>query len=323
MRGRQVRSFLVILGITALVWLAMALSESHEYSLPVKVRFSGYDAKRYAVVHIDTSLILKVEATGFNALFYSLRREPMTVQLDMNSEAVYRYAHRRGEVTDLYRSVAVNDLSSQISSQLYSLGIHYGGSAKDSLQLVLNERASRTYIPDLEALRINFSDGYGLYGEPQVTPGVVTLYGPREVLDTIDRIGVKPVVLNKVLQSGTFIVSLDATWRQAGDVYSSVDAISVYIPVKRFIERRFSVPVTVAGDDSTHDLRLYPDRVELNVWVAQDELATVSADRFTVSASYDDIRSGLQRLKLCVSRFPRNVRIRSVNPSEIEYVVIK
>ena len=80
MRGRQVRSFLVILGITALVWLAMALSESHEYSLPVKVRFSGYDAKRYAVVHIDTSLILKVEATGFNALFYSLRREPLTVQ---------------------------------------------------------------------------------------------------------------------------------------------------------------------------------------------------------------------------------------------------
>ncbi|MBR1550022.1 MAG: YbbR-like domain-containing protein [Bacteroidales bacterium] len=323
MRGRQVRSFLVVLGITALVWLAMAMSESREYNLPVKVRFSGYDAKRYAVARIDTSLTLKVEATGFNAMFYSLRREPPTVQLDMNSELVYRYVRRRGEVTDLYRSVAVNDLSSQISTQLDAIGIHYVGSAKDSLQLVLNERASRTYIPDLGDLRINFSDGYGLYGEPQVTPGTVTLYGPRDVLDTIERVCVKPVVLNKVLQSGTFVVSLDASWRQVGDVYSSVDAVSVYIPVKRFIERRFTVPVTVDDADSTHALRLYPDHVEIDVWVAQDELASVSADRFTVSASYDDILSGLQRLKLRVSRFPRNVRIRSVNPKEIEYVIIK
>ena len=323
MRGRQVRSFLVVLGITALVWLAMAMSESHEYTLPLRVQFGGYDAKRYAVVRIDTSLTLKAEATGFNALFYSLRREPPMVQLDLTSELVHRYARRRGEVTDLYRSVAVNDLSPQLSSQLDAIGIHYVGSARDSLRIVLNERASRTFVPDLGALRINFSDGYGLYGEPQVTPGEVTLYGPRDVLDTIERLCVEPVELNNVLESGTFVVSLDATWRQMGDVYSSADAISVYIPVKRFIERRFTVPVTVADADSTHALHLYPDHVELDVWVAQDDLASVSADRFTVSADYGDILAGLQRLKLRVSRFPRNVRIRSVSPSEIEYVIIK
>lgn len=323
MRGRQVRSFLVVLGITALVWVAVAMSERHEYSVPVKVQYSGYDTKRYAVVSVDTALTLKVEATGFNALFYSLRREPPTLQLDMNSETVHRYVRHRGTVTDLCRSVSVGDLSAQISSQLYSIGMHLQGSGKDSLLLVLNERASRTFVPDLGELRINFADGYGLYGEPQVTPATVTLYGPRDVLDTIAHIGVKPTELDNVQQDGTFRVSLDAVWRRMGDVYASDDAITVTLPVKRFIERRFTVPVAVDNADSTHALRLYPDRVELIAWVAQDDLAAVSADRFTVSANYDDIAAGLQRLKLRVSRFPVNVRIRSVHPSEIEYVIIK
>lgn len=323
MRGRQVRSFLVVLGITALVWLAIAMSESHEYSLPAKIQFGGYDAKRYAVVGSDTALTLKVEATGFNALFYSLRRQGLVVQVDMNSEMVHRYTRKREEVVDLHRTVALNDLSSQLSSQLYSMGMHFIGGTRDSLHIVLNERASRTFTPDLGALHINFSDGYGLYGEPQVTPAEVTLYGPRDVLDAIDLIGVKPMEINGVRASKTYRLALDGTWRRHGDIYASADTISVAIPVKRFIERRFSVPVTVSDADSSHALRLYPDHVELNVWVAQEDLGTISADRFSVSANYGDIRSGLQRLKLRVSRFPRNVRIRSVNPSEIEYVIIK
>ena len=61
MRGRQIRNFLVILGLTALVWLAMAMSERKEYNLPVKVKMTGFDTKRYAVVSADTLMMLQVE----------------------------------------------------------------------------------------------------------------------------------------------------------------------------------------------------------------------------------------------------------------------
>lgn len=325
MRGRQIRTFLVILGVTVLVWLAVAMSESHEYTLHVKVQTGGYDAKRYAVVQSDTLLSVQVRSTGFNAFFHSLRREPTTVAFDIHHEAVHRYSRHRDGMVDLYRTVAVADLASQISEQLSSYGMQFVGSGKDSLLLVLNERSSRVFVPDLGELRINFSDGYGLYGEPVVTPGEVTLYGPRDVLDSIDRIGIRSTELNEVCESGTYRVALDETWRARGDIFASTDELTITIPVKRFIERHFTVPVTVVDNDlsAVQDLRLYPDRVELNVWVAQEDLSSVSADRFQVTANYADIQSGLQHLKLCVNRFPRNVRIRSVSPSEIEYVIIK
>lgn len=299
------------------------MSERHEYTILVRVEMQGFDAKRYAVVSADSMLTLQVQSSGFNVMFLSLRKEPVTIVLDMNNEFVHRYSRQRDEVTDLYRVVAVGDLSPQLSGQLSSLGMHIEGSPKDSLLLVLNERSSRTFIPDINNLRINFSDGYGLYGEPTVTPGRVTLYGSRDLLASIDHIGVKPTVLNDVRESATYTLALDDSWRSRGDVYSSAEQITVEIPVKRFIERRFTIPVTILDADSTHGLRLYPDRAELHVWVAQEDLATVSDDRFEITANYGDILSGAQRLKLSVSRFPRNVRIRSLNPAEIEYVIIK
>ena len=54
------KRFLVILGITALVWLGVSMAESGEYPMEVRVEMVGYDTIRYAVVSADTVLPLKV-----------------------------------------------------------------------------------------------------------------------------------------------------------------------------------------------------------------------------------------------------------------------
>ena len=323
MRGRHFRGFLAVLGFTALVWLAMAMSETNEYSLPVNISFSGFDAKRYAVVSADTAITLQVESSGFNIFLLSLKKVAPTFVFDVRNESVRRHTRQRGNVDDLCFSVALSDLTSLLSDLFSSSGVRAVGSARDSLQLVLNERDSKVFHPDLNKLRINFSDGYGLYGEPMVSPTEVTLYGPPEVLAAIDGVGVKPTQLDNVRETGSFRVPLDCSWKALGDVYSSAEVLTVNIPVKRYVEREFSIPVIIDESGNDENLRLYPDRVVLRAWVAQDDVATISSDRFVVSANRDDIKSGAQKLKLSLRRFPRNVRIRSMEPEEIEYVIIK
>ncbi len=313
----------MILGLTALVWLAMAMSERKEYNLPVKVKMTGFDTKRYAVVSADTLMMLQVESTGFNVFFLGLKKEPLTIEFDIKNEAVHRHSQRRDTVVDLFRTVAVADLSTLLSDQLSAFGVHYKSSGRDSLQLVLNERASKVFRPDLSNMKINFSEGFGLYGEPMVSPMEVTLYGSPEVLAAIGGVGVKPMTLTDVRETRTYRIPLDKAWKALGDVYASDDILTVNIPVNSYVEQHFIVPVTVDGVDTNQGLRLYPDRVTFHVWVAQDDFAAVSAERFSASVDYRDISSGAQRLKLNVDRFPRNVRIRKIEPEEIEYVIIK
>lgn len=301
----------------------MAMSEKREFSMPVKVKFSGYDTRRYAVVKADSSMSMQVESTGFNAFILGLKKEPVTFVVDIKNEAMHRYTHHRDETVDIYRSVSVADLASQCADHMTSIGVRYISCARDSLWLVLNERSSKTVYPDLDNLKINFSDGYGLYGEPIVSPAEITLYGSPEALDAIGNIGVEAITLDNVNETGTYHVPIDKKWKSLGDVYASSDMLTINIPVKRYVEQRYIVPVTVAGIDSIEGLRLYPDRAKLHVWVAQDDLAAISAERFNVSVNYSDILAGAQRLPLNVNRFPREVRIRKIEPEEIEYIIIK
>ncbi len=324
MTSGPVKAFLVILGLTALVWLVVAMSEWREYPLNVKVEMSGFDKRRYAVVEADTSLTLQVESNGFNMLVLGLRKEPLTLHLDIRGEAVRQYLRRDGERIYQMRSVALSDLGDEIRNQLSSYNIKQtGSSGKDSLQLVLRERSSRVFKPDISEVKINFAEGYGLYGEPTLTPSEVILYGSEEVLDRIETLKMAPTVLNGISETGYHRLFLDPRWKEEGDLYASTEMFQLYVPVETYVERRYEIPVTVLGADTNVRLRLYPEKVKLNLWVAQCDLPSVSPERFVVMADYHDIILGQQPLKLRLSRFPEMVRIRSMEPTEVQYVIIK
>lgn len=320
---RHLRAFLVILGLTALVWFAMAMSERREYPLNVRVDMTGYDERRYAVVEADTSVTLQVESNGFNMFVLSLRREPLTLQLDMRGDAVRQSTHRVGERTQWVRSVAVADLGEAFRRQLSTYNIKQTGSIKDSLLLVLTERSSRVFKPDISAVNITFADGYGLYGEPTLTPSEVVIYGSEETLNQIDTLKIAPTAISGVAESGRYRLFLDPHWKEAGDLYASTEMFQLYVPVESYVERRYEIPVTVVGADTSVRLRLYPGKVTLNLWVAQRDLPSVSPERFAVTADYRDVLAGEDRLKLRLSRFPEMVRMRNIIPSEVQYVIIK
>ena len=70
------KHFLVILGLTALVWLGVSMSEERTYPLRVQVVMTGYDTIRYAVVEADTALDVQVKMSGFDAFLHSIAGNP-------------------------------------------------------------------------------------------------------------------------------------------------------------------------------------------------------------------------------------------------------
>ena len=177
--------------------------------------------------------------------------------------------------------------------------------------------------PDISDVRINFTDGYGLYGEPKVAPREVTLYGPEEALSHITELKALPVEINDVSKSRSYQIGIDTSWKQYGDIYASTEELTLTLPVENYVERQYTLPVTVEGLDTSVHLRLYPEQVVVQVWVAQRDIASVTAERFSVSADYGDILAGAPRLTLRLSRFPESVRPRAIIPSEAQYVIIK
>lgn len=317
-------SFLAIVLLTTVVWFAVAMSEKKEFPLQVRIVMSGFDERQYAVVHADSLLTLRVESTGFNALLFNLRREPFLLAVNLAGENVRHNASwSPGGERLQHHTVAVSDLGDELKEMLASSGMRLTGRSKDTLSFVFATRASRRFRPDIGTVEIDFAEGYALYGEPQVSPSEVTLYGPQELLASIDRVSAKSTQLHNVSRSATYQIALDTSFCRLGDIHSSADHLSVTIPVERFVECEYTVPIHVAGTDSSSQIRLFPPEVTLKLWVAQRDLSSLSSERFSVTVDYADILAGHTELPLRLASFPQSVRLRQLAPSSAKYVIIK
>lgn len=322
---RHVNSFIVILLLTVAVWLFVAMSESREFPLQVQVEMSGYDAERYAVQQADSAIVFQVQASGFSAMALGFRGEAVVLPVDMSAERIHRYQRLAADGSRQLHihSVAVADLVEPLRQQLMHYGIRSAGSQRDSLRLVLAPRASKTLPVDISTLQVSFADGYGLYGEPVVSPAEVTLYGSQQALDRISVLRLEPAAIAGLTSTATHHLPLESVWQQYSGVSASVTHVAVTIPVSPYVERSFSLPVTVLPADSSLRLRLYPDRATVRFWVARDDVASVSPSQFILAVDRADILAGNAPLVPRLERFPDHVRVRSIEPSGLQYVIIQ
>lgn len=296
------KQFLVILGLTALVWLGVSLGETDTYTLPVQVEMTGYDTVRYAVVRADTSLTLRVESNGYNALLQSIRGERPTLKVDMSG----RHTVSGSELCELARR------------QLH--GLKSVSTDRDSLRLTLAERSSRAFTPVIDDVEFAFAEQYGLYGQPTVSPAEVILYGPEADLESIKDVRLAASKIEDISESGHYRLRLKPVWEQFADVHPSVCEVDVYVPVETYVEREYKVPIEVTDADTTVELRLYPEEATLHVWVAQRDLYRVP--EFAVTIDYADVVAH-RRLTPRLTQFPTYLRPRSVEPAEVQCVIIR
>lgn len=302
------KHFLVILGVTAIVWLGVSISEPHEYPLHVGVDIEGVDTVRYAVVYADTAMDLNVEMPGFSALLLSTLDKQPRIEVNLSQGG-------------LQRAVAVVDLNDNIRQQLANYGVKRVAGGHDSIRLRMAPRSSRRIPVRLDSVDFSFSEQYGLYGEPRIEPAEVTLYGADSLLATISEVQVASSQIVGISSTSTYRLPLDPAWRRMGDVRASASEVEVYLPVEAYVEREYSVPIEVDGADTTVRLRLYPPEAKVRAWVAKCDLQRTPD--FRVAIDYGEVLAGATRQKPRLIEFPAYLRPRSVEPQEVQCLVIK
>lgn len=300
------KRFLIILGLTAIVWLGVSMSEPMEYSMQVRVSYVGYDTVRYAMVSADTSLTLRIQSDGYTAFLMGMLDEKPEVEVSVSGSGMQRAAG----IDNLYAAVR----ESMVGIKGVSCGV-------DSLRVTLAERSHKTFRPTLDQVSFEFSEQYALYGQPRITPAEVTLYGPEEALATITVLPVAKTTVSGINASGSYTMKLEPVWRQAGDVHPSCTEVSVYVPVEAYVEREYKVPIQVADADTSVTIHIYPSEATLHVWIAQRDLHR--EPEFTVTVNYADILANGSHIVPQLTEFPSYTRPRSIEPSEVQCVIIK
>lgn len=308
--NHNMRVFLVCLLITAVVWVLMSLSEtkSMRYSHPLK--FSGYDRNRYAI-QADTAITLEITGTGFELLKTLAWKTPPAITVDLS-----------GRKYHLRNSMATADLEKSVLAQLNLYDNQKIRFMEDSIVFFLNKRASKTVAVDIANVDFEFAPQYGIYGAFVVTPDSITLYGDSNSLGQVDKVGVEKVRLHNIDADSTYTIPLQPVWKQYSDLYPSARYVKVHIPVQRFTEATYTVPIAFVYRDTTVHAKVYPPNAVITCKVALKDYKRITASDFETVVSCQSLHQQ-DTLPVEVSRFPQHVRISKINPEHVQYVVIK
>ncbi|MBQ9865337.1 MAG: hypothetical protein IJM33_08395 [Bacteroidales bacterium] len=301
------RSFWIILVITAIVWLVATMSEHGDYPLEIRVEWQGYDTTRYVVTHQDTLLPVTINSNCFLAIgrYRAAKRQPFTI------------------VTSGDTVVKVNDvLFGDIKRQFGFHSIYGFKSSMDALSITLEERQRRPFVPQLRNVDFEFAEQCGLSGNPVLMPDTVWLYGAKKHLEQIQAVYTHEARFSQISDSCYRMLALEPVWQGYPDVHPSVDSVRLFLPVDRYVEKTLTVPVRFQNAGIQSEVRLYPERVDVTLWVPFGHYDEISADQVHVSVDFSSAK-GDKELPVMATLFPSNTRVKQISPSAIQYVIIQ
>ena len=303
-----------------LVWLIASMSDNKHFRETYNFVFDGIDRSQYAVLQIDSTATFDIVSNGFRAFNRGMRGNHY-----IHINVAKQIKNYRNNSDDIKFTVNLEELLDLVRSQMDTRGVSEITPVTPLLTLHLSPRCSKAFVPDLSPVQFEFEEMVGLCGEPLMSPDTVWLYGSQASLDKVTSIRALPQTIRHIIISGRHRVALDTSWRKYGDLYISTPTISVNVPVEHFTEKVFRLPLRLPQSNSklqaSDKVSLYPEQVEIRCIVPRNEYNNIQADDFSVAAIMASDTS--TTLTPVVTEFPANVRIQSVSPRQIQFIVFK
>ncbi len=191
----------------------------------------------------------------------------------------------------------------------------------DTLRLALADYYEKR-VPVSPRIVLGFREGYGQVGQVKVDPESVTIGGTLENLRGVQSWSTDFRRYDGVRAPIDEVVPLEGF--ASYDLTVPARSARVRVNVEPFAEKLFAgIPVTVTSVPPGREVILIPPRIDLVVRGGIEQLAAISADRFSASIGYsrlDQDSSGFVEPALNV---PEGVRLVERKPQRFQFIIRK
>lgn len=304
--NKKLRIFLFFLSLSFVFWLLINLSKTYTVDIPFRLNYVDLPAKKLFQSDPENKIVLSLKTAGFKIVRYKIRKN--TLEFPLSNI-------RRTENTGYFSLTQSNlaHLQSQFSDEATVLKIK-----PDSLFFDLGDKSFKK-AKVREGQGLEFRNGYNLVGNLKITPELITLSGPKGILDTISSIDLGSLDLRNNTGSFTLQVTL-----QSPDSKIALDPAEVTVKgrLDKFTEGTFEIGYKVLNVPPSAIISTFPKELKLVFQVPLSDYDKVNADGFEVVCDYSDSRNNkLDHLIPRVVKKPEFVSAVRVVPNKVEYLI--
>lgn len=300
-------NILFFVTIAALFWLLIKLSANYTVTEPLTIDIKDAPAD---LVVVDGSQELKVtlSTSGFELLNYyfkpaSKRKVDISLEevpLHKDSEGTYSFSISYAkEKVAKYLAIEPSEVSfdeNRISIRMERL---------DSLKVKV--------MPNID---ISYEKQYNRHGRIQIKPDSITIYGPKSKLKEIDNIYTESISLKNISSN----IDINVPLHPEEMINFDSKEVNIKINVEKYTEAIANVKIE---NNSDKKLRLFPDKVKIKYIVSLTDYNIIKDNSFIISIDTADISSDNNFLPVYLIDYPSNTRIISIEPKEVEYIIIE
>lgn len=311
--NRRVLNFFFFLMLSILFWFLMAMNKDYITTISYPIRYIRFPDDKVVVNDIPDRLELTVNASGFNLLSNKLRSRLTPIIFDVNSFSPNRF---RNDPSSFYilSSYAKEGISRQLSSDIEILDIK-----PDSLIFNFARRAEKR-VPVHPVLNLSFEKQYMQVGPLNLEPDSILISGPGVIIDSIMAVETEELKMSGISRSFYEEIKL----RPISKVDFNPVEVWLRVPVEKFTEASFTIPIEVVNLPDSLILRTFPGKVNITCQVGLSAYETLNEHVFSAVVDYAETGTMLgNRLQVNLVKSPEYIQALNYSPKSVEYILEK
>lgn len=305
---RSFGSFFVFLILSAGLWFLVKLSENYTTQTLFHVQITDIPADMW-MPSAEQSAKMSLNIDGFHTLRYKMIREPNRVVTVSLAQIPYR--EENGNVYSFSSQYVAEKVADR-------LGINVSDITMNEAKVYFNlDQLQSKVVPVELQSEIKTQRQYDLYGIPTLEPASVTIFGPKETVDTIKMVKTEVLTKSNVSQDITEVVALDL---MDGRIRSNVEEVKAIIRVEKFTEVDVAVPIRVA--DSLK-VRFFPEAMTVKCLVAMKDYASIAPEEFVVAVDEQQLQAMQPLLDVKLVSWPKTIQVLNTHPDKVEYLIVQ
>lgn len=315
---KRLFTFLVFLALATILWLFRALDEPSIANINYPVEFINLPKNKMLTSAPPRHITIRVKANGYTILNNKIISP--VLYLDVNNFSFYTQSDGLLKVY----------LTSKLAREMLTLELNKG---KNHLEIIrfspdtLYFSFAKTMSIKVP-IRAKFTDPANLLAKQHmindnviVTPDCVQVVGPANIIDTLQYIYTKPIRVNKLKDSTTKkigIIEYEGT-------KNAINKVEVLIPVDRYTESKFEVPLTYEHVPDSINIVAFPRSISITFNIAMSNLQKISKSDFHPYIDFYEIsgQSMPNKSKLTVhfGPVPAYAQKVAVYPEKVDYLI--
>ena len=303
---KSITGMIICIIIAALLWIIIKLTVEYTVTEPFAIRFADVPADQI-IQNENYRVEATMTTTGFKLMNY-YRRVPKNRVIELSLKDI-NYKKTNFETYSYSKRYLEEKIAEFISATTNEVQV------ADELQYFVMSKLASKKVKVLPQTSLDFDRQYNYYGEPIAIPDSATIFGASKDIQDIQYLQTEVVNKKNVNQN----IETNAKLALKDNIQCDINEVEVVVNVEKYTEAEVEVPITIPDDTQLH---LFPNKVKIRYIVAIKDYPIINDISFKVTIDPEGIFLN-ETLPVKLLLYPNNTQIISINPEEVEYIVVQ